>query len=875
MLADDPPAPPEPPRPAGKADVRTAIEIRADAQLSDDDLDDAEDLWDEDADDDEEDDAGELPDAFPVNDRPGRPAEKPEEDDDGNPIVWWFLLWTRLFQRVSDGLKLSRPGVRVQVDAVLEAAQKRLRQLGERLQSGDLDLPSWQSEMEAEIKRLHGAQSLVAAGGRAQFDHGARQAAVSAIAFQFTRLQRFAHQIETGLALDGAFLARCEMYATSSAGTYERVLRVGDRSAGFTWERRVRHSSRSCQSCIDYEAEGWQPIGVLPAPGEACACRGNCLCTFERTRSHNMPSMTATDQHHHHDPLPETDPMTTLFAPNREKCDQRNRIAARKGFDAFPVRLYADRAPSIETSLGGIALPDGQRFADAKPFSSKGRLPKTQDEALAKINALRGDAEPMMADQVYITYAEAANSNYVSKYQFFLGLSTLKNIAAEADRGFAFMNSHRTGGVSEPTELPYGKTFAGRLETYTLADGTKWTRTLLGVYMVRGLKLNGANGPSTDDLYAAIKGGTLGDVSMGLAPGGEKICDVCGEGLEDRNEEDQLICPHVPGTNYAMTDDEIATQEARGVPGGVATYTLEEAHAREVSAVYAGAVPGAGFRKALSLSARLDPKSLGLARQAYITLSRDGDFADSHDPKQPQTGGGGRSPRPILQRGSLPMPRKVSAADVFNFWLAAGKPDEFDLAAVTAELAASDEPAPAPSQKPTPPPAPAQQPPAPPRSEVSPEMAAVQQEVELLRSTIQTEREQRERDNEANFTRSVKAEADVYALQQIREGRYAAAQRQELVNLYVQNAVDDRTNPIQGGMAYMDAGGNPKRGTRLDAFKAMNAKIAPTNFHRELVNGRDHADLSTIGTEQSPKDSPEYKMAAAWGAKRNTQRKTG
>ena len=302
---------------------------------------------------------------------------------------------------------------------------------------------------------------------------------------------------------------------------------------------------------------------------------------------------------------------------DRDKCAVRNRIAARRdGVNAAPVML-SRLAPE----------PYGEDLA-----ASYGKLPKGDDAILAAINARRVGSEELTAEQVWFRYMEACNDNFVSDRYLFLDGSTLKNVARDAEAGFAFMNSHRTGGMSHQTELPFGWTFAGRYEE---TEGRK--RCILGVYMLRGVKPNGEQGPSTDDLAAMIDAGTTPDVSVGLY-GGTAICDVCGEDLHAMSEHGDWLCPHVPGTTYSMTAAQQKAQKGRGVPDGCCSYSLVDARCGEVSSVYDGAVPGAGFRKALSLSAKMDDACRLQASQSYRALSRSYDFTPGEQrPRDGQT----------------------------------------------------------------------------------------------------------------------------------------------------------------------------------------------------------------------------------------------
>jgi hypothetical protein len=302
---------------------------------------------------------------------------------------------------------------------------------------------------------------------------------------------------------------------------------------------------------------------------------------------------------------------STRAAFDKEKCLQRNRIAARRdGVNAAPLRLYRQLPASSE--------PDGLRYAH-------GTLPRSTEEALERINAsLDPDAPTLTAEDVYILYAEAANNNFIEDRYWFLDATTLRNIARSAAAGVAFMNSHRTGGLSHQSELPFGKTFAGRYEEYK-AEGDAARpvqRAVVGIYMVRGIKPNGDGGPSTDDLYRMVTSGTLFDVSVGLG-GGSVVCDVCSR------DADSSECNHMPGTTRNMNSDQQAAQRARGVKGGKASYTLVDAYLGEVSAVYDGAVPGAGFRKALRFAREqhLTVGDVAQLKQAYAGLLQKGDLA--------------------------------------------------------------------------------------------------------------------------------------------------------------------------------------------------------------------------------------------------------
>jgi len=297
--------------------------------------------------------------------------------------------------------------------------------------------------------------------------------------------------------------------------------------------------------------------------------------------SHAIPSTTSA-----------TKPLREFF--DSDKCAQRRRIAAnRDGVEAAPVRfLGADASSPV-----GVAPPISDR------------------EALDRINAGLKPGESLKPRDVYIHWIEAASSRFIGDRYAFLAESTLINIASAANLGVAFMNSHATGSLSgPPAQLPFGRTFYGAFEP---ADDANPSRTIVGFYMLAGVRPNGAAGPSTDDLHAAITAGTIFDVSVGLG-GGEVLCGVCGQNWTEEAEiGDYDFCAHLPGSRHGMTPAEIEASAARGVTKGRATYVIHDATFSEVSAVYDGAVPGAGFSRLRTAMSKLSTNERDEIREAF------------------------------------------------------------------------------------------------------------------------------------------------------------------------------------------------------------------------------------------------------------------
>lgn len=199
--------------------------------------------------------------------------------------AWQYLTKSRAYRAVASGLTLAASAVRSAVERVTGAGEGEARELGERVRDGKIDLPAWQTGMEAVIRKAHAAAGLVGAGGRHAATPKELDAIERRVLDQLTWLEAFAIEIEAGLPLDNKIPDRCSQYATAAIGTYEASRRKGDLSAGWSWERRILHSVVPCAQCTRYAERGWQPALVLPDVGEECECASRCKCTFERSQT--------------------------------------------------------------------------------------------------------------------------------------------------------------------------------------------------------------------------------------------------------------------------------------------------------------------------------------------------------------------------------------------------------------------------------------------------------------------------------------------------------------------------------------------------------------------------------------------------------------
>jgi len=210
-----------------------------------------------------------------------------------------------------------------------------------------------------------------------------------------------------------------------------------------------------------------------------------------------------------------------------------------------------------------------------------------------------GEHEP------YFWEAEIS-SDRLDSYFTHMDKTSLRNYAADAERGVPFMNSHRTGGLfSGAGELPLGRSISAKFNPGKTGEPT----TTAVFYTFRGLKLGEV---ASDDFINGVRSGIVKDVSIGFMKDAKTryICDICDEDVF-RSE----TCFHFPGMH-------VEVGEGKSKKTVIATARIVDARLAEVSAVYKGSTPGAMITKAQRMSAahQLPPQTLTFLEDTYRIL---------------------------------------------------------------------------------------------------------------------------------------------------------------------------------------------------------------------------------------------------------------
>jgi hypothetical protein len=98
---------------------------------------------------------------------------------------------------------------------------------------------------------------------------------------QLDYLQEMVSQMEAGTVTPAQVEDRSGRYGANGGISFNRGLAYVAFIVGTAYEQRfLGNCSPHCQDCVDYAAQGQQPIGTLPRPREKCRCGPNCCCTL-------------------------------------------------------------------------------------------------------------------------------------------------------------------------------------------------------------------------------------------------------------------------------------------------------------------------------------------------------------------------------------------------------------------------------------------------------------------------------------------------------------------------------------------------------------------------------------------------------------------
>lgn len=149
------------------------------------------------------------------------------------------------------------------------------------LTEGHISLGEWQTRMRDEIRDSWRTAAMLGKGGRSQMTQADWGRLGGQLNREYAYLENFAADISTANLTEAQIAARARMYGNHVNKAYYTQSTFAKVEAGYIEERRVLNPAEHCEDCQTYASMGWMPIGTLPEPGEASACKANCQCSKE------------------------------------------------------------------------------------------------------------------------------------------------------------------------------------------------------------------------------------------------------------------------------------------------------------------------------------------------------------------------------------------------------------------------------------------------------------------------------------------------------------------------------------------------------------------------------------------------------------------
>ena len=104
--------------------------------------------------------------------------------------------------------------------------------------------------------------------------------------WEMERMRNMAQELAEGKISIAQATNRMHMYLGNARREFYRAeqehLAQPERGKAWVERRYLDPTAIHCDDCKDYAELGWQPLGVLPPPGDNCQCDGACRCNWSR-----------------------------------------------------------------------------------------------------------------------------------------------------------------------------------------------------------------------------------------------------------------------------------------------------------------------------------------------------------------------------------------------------------------------------------------------------------------------------------------------------------------------------------------------------------------------------------------------------------------
>lgn len=200
------------------------------------------------------------------------------------PVLPGFTFERNLarYRDSSTGRFVARTRINELMEQQVNTVEDRLARIVQGVADKSLAPGAAQEMARDELRRLVLTNNALGKGGIDQLTFRDYGRVGQQLRDTYQRVTNLLDGVEKGNVTLPQAMNRIQGYVSEARQQFFAAQRDATMATGRQMEeRRVLHAKESCVNCVDYAAQGWQPAGTLPLPGELSQCNKYCLCTLE------------------------------------------------------------------------------------------------------------------------------------------------------------------------------------------------------------------------------------------------------------------------------------------------------------------------------------------------------------------------------------------------------------------------------------------------------------------------------------------------------------------------------------------------------------------------------------------------------------------
>lgn len=206
-------------------------------------------------------------------------------------LFWKFDVKSGRYRYTDTGQFAPREAIMNLINGRVAIAKQEIGNITDNFTDGRISLKAWEKQIAEQLKFIHVQSAILGKGGidkmqpedwlkvarelKKQYYTGIDESTGKKFG-----LKQLVKEIKEGKVSSQQLKARLNLYANSGKLSYYEAISSQKKEQNYTLMKRVLGAvHKSCDECMSYASQGWQPIGLLPLPTQKCTCKNNCKCS--------------------------------------------------------------------------------------------------------------------------------------------------------------------------------------------------------------------------------------------------------------------------------------------------------------------------------------------------------------------------------------------------------------------------------------------------------------------------------------------------------------------------------------------------------------------------------------------------------------------